>query len=65
MVIIVTPHTRCRLKLLKVERIKDFLLMEEELIRNMEHLKPQEQRNEVRFIIIITVHFVYVYCMSK
>lgn len=43
----VTPHTRCRLKLLKVERIKDFLLMEEELIRNMEHLKPQEQRNEV------------------
>jgi hypothetical protein len=46
----VTPHTRCRLKLLKVERIKDFLLMEEELIRNMEHLKPQEQRNEVCFI---------------
>ena len=46
----VTPHTRCRLKLLKVERIKDFLLMEEELIRNMEHLKPQEQRNEVHFI---------------
>lgn len=42
----VTPHTRCRLKLLKVERIKDFLLMEEELIRNMEHLKPQDQRNE-------------------
>ena len=44
---VVTPHTRCRLKLLKVERIKDFLLMEEELIRNMEHLKPQDQRNEV------------------
>ena len=44
---IVTPHTRCRLKLLKLERIKDFLLMEEELIQNQEILKPQEQKNEV------------------
>ena len=43
----VTPHTRCRLKLLKLERIKDFLLMEEELIKNQERLKPQEQKNEV------------------
>lgn len=43
----VTPHTRCRLKLLKLERIKDFLLMEEELIRNQERQKPQEQKNEV------------------
>jgi len=30
----VTPHTKCRLKLLKLERIKDYLLMEEEFIRN-------------------------------
>ncbi len=44
---VVTPHTRCRLKLLKLERIKDFLLMEEELIQNQEILKPQEQKNEV------------------
>lgn len=42
----VTPHTRCRLKLLKLERIKDFLLMEEELIRNQERLRPQEVKNE-------------------
>lgn len=42
----VTPHTRCRLKLLKLERIKDFLLMEEELIQNQEMLKPQEQKHE-------------------
>ncbi|XP_064387827.1 26S proteasome regulatory subunit 4 [Halichondria panicea] len=42
----VTPHTRCRLKLLKMERIKDFLLMEEELIRNQEQLRPQEKKNE-------------------
>lgn len=43
---VVTPHTRCRLKLLKMERIKDYLLMEEEFIRNQERLKPQEERNE-------------------
>lgn len=43
---LVTPHTRCRLKLLKLERIKDFLLMEEELIENQGRLKPQEQKNE-------------------
>lgn len=44
---LVTPHTRCRLKLLKLERIKDFLLMEEELVQNLELLKPQEQKHEV------------------
>lgn len=30
----VTPHTRCRLKLLKLERIHDWLLMEEEFLKN-------------------------------
>ena len=29
----VTPHTKCKLRLLKQERIKDYLLMEEEFIR--------------------------------
>ena len=43
---LVTPHTACRLKLLKMERIKDNLLMEEEFIRNQERLKPQEERYE-------------------
>ena len=43
----VTPHTRCRLRLLKLERIKDYLLMEEEFIRNQERLKPQEEKDEV------------------
>ncbi len=35
-----------RLRLLKQERIKDYLLMEEEFIRNQERLKPQEEKNE-------------------
>ena len=42
-----TPHKNCRLKLLKLERIKDFLLMEDEFIQNQERLKPQEEKNEV------------------
>ncbi|GMR57865.1 hypothetical protein PMAYCL1PPCAC_28060, partial [Pristionchus mayeri] len=42
----VTPHSRCRLKLLKSERIKDYLLMEQEFIQNQERLKPQEERQE-------------------
>jgi len=45
--LLVTPHTRCRLKLLKLERVKDYLMMEEEFILNQERLKPQEERNEV------------------
>lgn len=45
---IVTPHTRCRLKLLKLERVKDYLMMEEEFILNQEILKPQEEINEVK-----------------
>ncbi len=42
----ITPHTKCRLRLLKQERIKDYLLMEEEFIRNQERLKPQEEKIE-------------------
>lgn len=40
----VTPHTKCRLRLLKLERIKDYLLMEEEFIQNQEVLKPHEEK---------------------
>ena len=42
----VLPTTRCRLKLLKMERIKDYLLLEEEFIQNQERLKPDETREE-------------------
>uniref|UniRef100_A0A2K6UDJ2 AAA+ ATPase domain-containing protein n=1 Tax=Saimiri boliviensis boliviensis TaxID=39432 RepID=A0A2K6UDJ2_SAIBB len=44
---LVTPHTQCRLKLLKLKRIKDYLLMEEEFIRNQEQMKPLEEKQEV------------------
>ena len=43
------PTTRCRLRLLKMERVKDYLLLEEEFIQNQERLKPEvttQDKNE-------------------
>lgn len=42
----ITPTARCKLRLLKLERVKDYLLMEEEWVKNQELLKPHEERNE-------------------
>jgi 26S proteasome regulatory subunit T2 len=43
---VVFPSAKCKLRLLKLERIKDFLLMEQEFIQNQELLRPREQTNE-------------------
>jgi len=40
------PTAKCKLRLLKHERVKDFLLMEEEFIRNQEVFKPHEQKDQ-------------------
>ena len=40
------PTTRCKLKLLKNDRIKDYLLLEEEFVQNQERLKPREEKNQ-------------------
>ncbi len=42
----IVPNAKCKLRLLKLERAKDFLLMESEFIRNQEILKPKEERME-------------------
>jgi 26S proteasome regulatory subunit T2 len=42
----VTPTARCKLRALKLERVKDWLLIEEEFVANQERLRPQEERNE-------------------
>ena len=42
----INPVSKCRLRLLRQERIKDYLLMEEEFIKNQERLKPQEENKE-------------------
>ncbi|KAG5362463.1 26S protease regulatory subunit 4-like protein [Yarrowia sp. C11] len=40
----VYPTTRCKLKLLKMERIKDHLLLEEEFVQNQERLNPLDDK---------------------
>lgn len=45
----VTPHARCRLKLLKMERISDWLLMEDEFLKNINatlNLKQEEKDDD-------------------
>jgi len=39
----VAPNAKCKLRLLKLERIKDYLLMEEEFVTRQEQIKPQEE----------------------
>eukprot|EP00917_Polyrhabdina_sp_WS-2016_P027827 GHVP01059418.1.p1 GENE.GHVP01059418.1~~GHVP01059418.1.p1 ORF type:complete len:443 (+),score=90.24 GHVP01059418.1:45-1373(+) len=43
---LITPVTKCRLRYLKLERVKDFLLLEDEYIQNQERIKPAEDRHE-------------------
>ena len=38
----IVPATKCKLRLLKLERVKDYLLMEEEFVTQQEQHKPQE-----------------------
>ncbi|KAK3244626.1 26S proteasome regulatory subunit 4 A [Cymbomonas tetramitiformis] len=42
----ITPNSKCKLRLLKLDRVKDYLLMEEEFVTNQERLKPQDEKNE-------------------
>ncbi|KAH1129884.1 hypothetical protein J1N35_001262 [Gossypium stocksii] len=42
----VTPLSKCKLQLLKLEQIKGYLLMEEEFVVDQERLKPQEEKAE-------------------
>lgn len=49
---LVFPTNKCRLKLLKLNRINDFLLLEEEFVQNQERLKPSKERvTEERFLV--------------
>ena len=42
----VQPTSKCKLRLLKLERIKDFLLLEEEFITNQEVHRPRVDEDE-------------------
>ncbi len=41
----VKPLSKCKLRLLRLERIKDYLLLEEEFLSNQEALKPREEKD--------------------
>lgn len=43
---VVVPSSKCKLRMLKLDRVKDFLLLEEEFIRNHEVFKPHEERDQ-------------------
>jgi hypothetical protein len=43
---VVYPLSKCKLRLLKLERVKDYLLMEQEFIQNQEIKKPREEQND-------------------
>eukprot|EP01017_Pseudomicrothorax_dubius_P021612 TRINITY_DN2325_c0_g1_i3.p1 TRINITY_DN2325_c0_g1~~TRINITY_DN2325_c0_g1_i3.p1 ORF type:complete len:443 (+),score=158.87 TRINITY_DN2325_c0_g1_i3:160-1488(+) len=45
----ITPTTKCRLRMLKLERIKDYILMENEFVDNHERLKPEDDQKEDEF----------------
>ncbi|GHP04167.1 26S proteasome regulatory subunit 4 A [Pycnococcus provasolii] len=42
----VTPTAKCKLRMLKLERVKDYLLMEEEFVKEQERVKPAEDKKE-------------------
>jgi len=43
----VVPNSKCKLRLLKLERVKDYLLMEQEFVTRQEQVKPQEETAQV------------------
>lgn len=43
---VVTPIAKCKLRLLKLERMKDYLLMEQEFIQSQTATKPKEDTME-------------------
>ena len=42
----ITPHSKCLLRLLKLERVKDWLTLEKEFINNCEALSTREQTQD-------------------
>jgi len=42
----VAPISKCKLRQLRLERIKDFLLLEEEFLQNQEAVKPRQEKEE-------------------
>jgi 26S proteasome regulatory subunit T2 len=43
---LVMPNSKCKLRMLRMERLKDFLLIEEEFLMNQEAVRPREAKEE-------------------
>ncbi len=43
---VVTPNAKCRLRLHKLDRVKDYLSLEEYFVTNQERFKPREEKVE-------------------
>ena len=46
----ILPHTRCLLRKLKLERLKDYLIIEEEYILNQKRMETDVNNNEVELL---------------
>lgn len=55
------PTLKCKLRSMKLDRIKDFLLLEKEFIENKEALKPKKEADKVRTHIACQVDSQYGY----
>jgi len=44
----ITPHARCKLKLLRTERVKDYLTLEKEFLTSMEAARATGEQREAR-----------------
>lgn len=42
----IAPSSKCKLRMLKLEKVKDFLLLEAEFIKNHEVFKPHEEHDQ-------------------
>ena len=62
---VIFPTSKCKLRLLKLERVKDFLLMEQEFIQNQEIRRPREEQNEVRVNTNYCCDWVFIFAYSK
>ncbi len=49
----VNPSAKCKLRLSRLDRIKDYLLLEQAFIRNQESIKPSDEKTAVRFLILL------------
>ena len=59
---IITPNAKCKLRLLKLERVKDYLLMEEQFVKQQELHRPQDEKNQEDRTKVAWILLLYIAC---